>query len=118
MATEPESNASPICYLSEADDIYRGYVTSDEVQQLVQRWIKLAPSPAIAQALTALLPSVLAGTGGDQPKDDEISPPAPLPIDMLRDEIHRLLPRIRDDAAHAALTSIARSISADNDQRG
>jgi hypothetical protein len=110
MATEPESNASPICYLSEADDIYRGYATSDEVQHLVQRWIKLAPSPAVAQALMALPPG-LTGTDSNRPEAGEASPPDPLSIDMLRDEIHRLLPRIRDDAAHAALMSIASSIS-------
>lgn len=116
MATEPESNASPICYLSEADDIYRGYATSDEVQHLVRRWIKLAPSPTIARALTTLLPPGVAGTDSDQPEDGEASPPALLSIDTLCDEIHRLLPRIRDDTAHAALRAIGSSISADNDQ--
>jgi len=117
MATEPESNASPICYLSEADDIYRGYATSDDIQHLVRRWIKLAPTATIARALTMLLPPGVAGTDSGQPKDGEASPPALLSIGTLCDEIHRLLPRIRDDTAHAALKAIARSISADNDQR-
>jgi hypothetical protein len=116
MAIEPKPNASSVCYLDEADNIYRGYADIDEIRQLIQRWIKQSPSPAIGQAMAMLLPSehVLPASGdtavnraaiGDAEISDILSSA------MLRDEIRRLLPRIGDDGMHAKLKSIADTLN-------
>jgi hypothetical protein len=110
MATEPTSHASPVCYLDEADDAYRGYATMAEIQQLIQGWIKLAPTSAVADSLTALLSRDLAGTTLAPSVDSSVAIRDAASADNLRDEIRRLLPKIRDDAIHAALKAIADSL--------
>lgn len=111
MAAEPKPSASPVCYLDEADNIYRGYAEIAEIHQLIRRWIKLSPSPAVARALMALLPSELDETAASQSDDANTGSADSLPADMLRDEMRRLLPRIGDDTMHAKLKSIADNLS-------
>jgi hypothetical protein len=81
-----------------------------EIQRLIQHWIKLAPTPAVADSLTALLSTDLAGTNQSPSDDGSIVTCDAASADNLRDEIHRLLPKIRDDAIHAALKAIADSL--------
>jgi hypothetical protein len=111
MATEPKPSASPVCYLDEADNIYRGYAEITEIHQLIRRWIKLSPSPAVARALMALLPLELDETTAGQSGDADAGSPVSLPAETLRDEMRRLLPRIGDDAMHAKLKPIADDLS-------
>ena len=112
MTTEPKPSASPVCYLDEADDHYAGFATADEIRQTIRRWLAQAPSPAVTQALTSMLslmaPSAPAGDAtlisGVDTVSDQLS------ANDLRAEMRQFLPRIRDDALHAALRHIVAAI--------
>ena len=116
MATEPKPNASPVCYLDEADNIYRGYAEIAEIRRLIQRWIKLSPSPAIEQALTALLPAGPGEAGTGQSEASGTGSADRLPAAMLSDEMRHLLPRIGDDLLHARLKAIADMLALETDR--
>lgn len=100
MATEPEETASPVCWLDQADDLYAGFATATEIGQQIRDWAACAPSPDIAARLMALLPQ----SASFQPSGDRAS------ADQLRAQITAFLPRIRDNAMHAALHAIAEAV--------
>jgi hypothetical protein len=101
---DPADNASPVCYLPQADDAYAGYLTPAEVTSLLQRWIALAGEPRLAAALTGLLAAQPGGTQAAVPG----AAPATEAIDhaRLRGEISASLPKIRDDRLHRQLRDL------------
>lgn len=92
MSHTPE--ASPACSLDEAPDSYRGYLAPAEIAAALQAMAAGAP-PEIAARLEAI-------------RSGLPSPATSLPAGLAGDiaDLDRLLPRIRDDALHAALRAI------------
>jgi hypothetical protein len=108
MAEEKSQPSSPVCYLAEADDLYAGYLTPDEIEALIRQWIERAPRAEIARLLTALLPPEAAATMPPKTAPSEaVAEAVAIPDEPLPAAIRRALPRIRDDALHGALTRIA-----------
>lgn len=87
--------ASPACSLDEAPDSYRGYLAPAEIAAMLQALAAGAPAEIAArlEAIRSSLPAPAA------------SLPASLTGDLATD-LDRLLPRIRDDALHAAVRAI------------
>jgi hypothetical protein len=103
---DPTENASPVCYLPQADDAYAGYLAPAAVTALLRRWIALAGEPRLAAGLTALL---AAQPGGAEAADATSGTgPAAEAIDraQLRGEISASLPKIRDDRLHRQLRDL------------
>ncbi|MFC3674637.1 hypothetical protein [Ferrovibrio xuzhouensis] len=87
--------ASPACSLDEAPDSYRGYLAPAEIAAVLRAMAAGAPAE-IAARLDGLCNGLPA-------------PAAQLPSGFTGDaaaDLDRLLPRIRDDALHAALRAL------------
>lgn len=100
MTTEPTPTASPVCYLDEVEDRYLGYATADEIRQIIARWARRPPAPAIAQALAAIMPAGMTIIDMTTAAD---AATGCLSAEDLRQEIYSFLPKLRDDALHGAL---------------
>jgi hypothetical protein len=91
--------SSAVCYIDEADDGYAGFAGRAE---LIGRLASLRG--ALAPERVPLADYVLWRLGAS-------SAAAPSPSDGTPQErLARLLPRVRDDALHAALTALHRSL--------
>ena len=101
MSGAEDHLASPACSLSEADDLYRGFLPLADIQAQLQRWAALAPNAEIASALHNLAAAPLAG---DNPPDT--SAMTPLSTAELCAEITALLPKIRDDVLHGQIQAL------------
>jgi 5,10-methenyltetrahydrofolate synthetase len=95
------AGASPACYLDEADPGYRGFLADGELAAALRPLAAALPPERLP-----LLEFVLWRlAGADEPVSTASIVPAPAP-----DDLSRLLPRIRDDAIHRAITVLCRSI--------
>lgn len=93
----PDS-ASPVCYLGEVDPGYGGFLPDGELAAALRPLAGGLPPERLP--LLDLVLWRLDGEGGP-------APPAPAPT---YDDLSRLLPRIRDDALHRAVTVLRDAI--------
>jgi 5-formyltetrahydrofolate cyclo-ligase len=88
------SGASPVCAMEEAPDAYAGFATAGEIAATLT-----ALRAETAPERHGLIDYALWRLG--EPPAEKAAPPASL---------EALLPRVRDDALHAALTALQRSL--------
>jgi 5-formyltetrahydrofolate cyclo-ligase len=91
--------ASAVCYLNESEPTYAGYDAPSEAAQKLAGLLRQLPPERLG-----LLDYVLWRLGGAV---TEAAPSAETPSALL----DQLLPRIRDDAIHAALTALRASVA-------
>jgi len=96
MASDPLS--SPACALHEAPDSYRGYLPPSEITAVLQAITAVAEQTG-RQALAGHLRAILQ----DLPAPAAVATPAGPDLAAV---IDALLPRIRDDRLHAAISTI------------
>ncbi len=99
MEETPRKYASPACALSElsatgADPAYMGWLEPGAVEVALAELLLLAPDAARRQALQSLRPALQADHALDASAPD---------ANTFAKKLRWLLPRLRDDALHAAL---------------
>ena len=95
---EDNPPASEVCYLEEAVDAYAGFAAPEEIAAALA-----SIRPGLAPERLGLADYALWRLGVDETS----APSAAEPVDAVLDA---LLPRIRDDAIHAAVTALRRSL--------
>lgn len=102
MDEAPRKYASPACALSafsamEADPAYMGWLEPLAVDAALADLLRLAPDDTARQALLRLRPGLPASPRAASAPDKA----------AFKAALAHLLPRIRDDALHAALKRLA-----------
>jgi hypothetical protein len=107
--------SSPACLMREADEVYLGYASEDELNPLLKRLFEAQSVAAEARGADAseaqwreLLRTHLRARGLASD-----SPAAGAAVDSraaLAERLRPLLPRVRDDALHADLAGLLRHL--------
>ena len=103
MAEERCSASSP-CFAEEMDDAYAGYLPPDELAAAFAQLIRLAES--LSPETGAKWRHALE----DAARDTAIAAAPPAASGSLAEVARALLPQIRDDRLHAALTGLLRGL--------
>ena len=105
----PENEpASPVCYARDADDVYAGYATRDELLAFLNGVLEAERARKNAQPYSAMLTGWIEHLGGEVPADTGAAATrSPEETARLLDA---MLPRIRDDALHADLSAMRRTM--------